>query len=399
MALFSDNLTMADVNLTDFFPNDVELNTTNSTVSPPKQSFAELQNSFYVASYVLTPIFLVIGLFGNGVTIFTMASKSFSNMTSRYILIALALSDTTLLLTQPFNKLFLRKLIGYDVRAMSDIGCKAFFHIFKTGKMTSSWLIVILCFERFVAVVFPFKTKTIITKKSILALIAIDYIFIVTYNGVWTFSSIIVDGTCKPDVTYPETKEKYRDFLLAGSSFYSLIPMIIMAILTPVIVIKLLLQRRKRKHLAGAAGDKADSETIRISAMLIGIVVAYVALVLPITIVHNLAFWRNVSAFDVNTRGFFILREVAQIFEQLNYSINFFLYVLCSSKFRGRVIELLGLSKCVERARAQSTSSKTRSTTANRTARPLENVESGASVSKNTNGEKETKTTQNHIRS
>lgn len=371
MALFYENLTSVDINLTEasYLNGSTELNISTTTLSPPKPSFAELQNNFYVASYILTPIFLAIGLFGNAVTIITMASKSFSNMTSRYILIALACSDTTLLLTQPFNKLFLRKLIGYDVRAISDIGCKAFFHIFKTGKMTSSWLIVILCFERFIAVVFPFKTKSIITKTSILTMIALDYIFMITYNGVWTFSSIIVDGTCKPDVTYPETKEKYRDFLLAGSSFYSLIPMVIMAILTPIIVVKLLIQRSKRKKLAGgAAGEKADKETVRISVMLIGIVVAYVALVLPITIVHNLAFWRNVSAFDVNTRGFFILREMAQILEQLNYSINFFLYVLCSAKFRERVLQILGVNKCIRKIRSDSSSSKTKTASGNKSA-------------------------------
>lgn len=389
MALNFENITFETVNLTtETFNSSTSPDTTTEPELPSSQGFAQLQNNFYVASYIMTPLLLVFGLFGNGVTIFTMASKSFSKMTSRYILIALAMSDTTLLLTQPFNKLFLRKLIGYDVRALSDFGCKLFFHIFKTGKMTSSWLIVILCFERFIAVVFPFKTKTIITKKIIIALIVIDYLFIGTYNAVWTFSSIVVDGTCKPDVTYPETKEKYRDFLLAGSSFYSLIPMIIMTILTPTIVTKLLFQRRKRKELAGrsgAAAEKADSETIRISAMLIGVVVAYITLVLPITVVHNLAFWRNVSAFDVNTPEFFVLREVAQILEQLNYSINFVLYVMCSEKFRNRAFEILKLQKCFKRIGAQSGAPKKKSSDPGKGTRQKNN---NASSSKDEKGEK-----------
>ena len=255
-----------------------------------------------------------------------MISKQFQNLTSRYILICLALSDTTLLLTQPFNKIFLRNVLGYDVRALSDASCKIFFHIFKTAKMTSSWLIVLLCFERFVAVVFPLKTKSIITKKIIFSLIALDYVFIGTYNAVWTFSSIVVNGVCKPDVTYPETKQKYRDFLLAGSSFYSLIPMLIMTILTPIIVTKLIMQRKKRRELSSGSGaSRKDAETIRISAMLVGVVVAYIVFILPITVVHNLAFWKGVSAFDTNTYDFFVLREVAQMLEQLiTLPISFF---------------------------------------------------------------------------
>lgn len=330
--------------------NVTELPNTTINVDLPLASggFQDIQDAFYIVGYIISPTFLLIGLFGNAITIVTMMSKEFSDLTSRYILIALAISDTTLLLTQPFNKLFVRKLIGYDVRALSDLSCKIFFHIFKTGKMTSSWLIVILCFERFIAVVFPFKTKQIITKKSVLGMIFLDYLFIGTYNGIWTFSSIVVNGVCKPDVTYPHTKEKYRQYLLAGSSFYSLIPMVVMAILTPVIVAKLWKQRSKRKAMTGsssASSEKANTEAIRISAMLIGVVVAYITFILPITVVHNLAFWRNVSAFDTNTKGFFILREVAQNLEQMNYSTNFILYVLCSAKFRKKATHLLKLHK------------------------------------------------------
>lgn len=161
-------------------------NSDNATLGPeelpqPKTiAWQHVSDNFYRANYVILPTFLVIGLFGNSLTIATMVSKEFRNLTSRYILICLALSDTTLILTQPFNKLFVRKLLGYDVRAISDVGCKTFFHIFKTAKMTSSWLIVLLCFERFVAVVIPLKAKSIITKKTIFAMIALDYIFIGT---------------------------------------------------------------------------------------------------------------------------------------------------------------------------------------------------------------------------
>ena len=320
-------------------------NVSTTALVPTEKSWATIQDNFYTATSIILPILLCTGLFGNTLTIITMMSKEFQHMTSRFILIALAFSDATLLLTQPFNKLFVQKLFGSDPRALSAVGCKAFFHIFKTAKMTSSWLIVILCFERFVAVVFPLKVKTIVTKKTIIGLIVLDYIFIGTYNAVWTFSSLIVDGVCKPDVTTPETKLLYRDFLIAGSSFYSLIPMILMVILTPIIVYKLILQSKLRRRMA-KAGAKNDSDTVRISAMLIGVVVAYITLIFPITLVHNLAFYRNVSAFDTNSLGFFVLREVAQTFEQLNYSTNFILYVMCSSTFRARVLVLLGINRC-----------------------------------------------------
>ena len=112
----------------------------------------------------------------------------------------------------------------------------------------------------------------------------------------------------------------------------------------------------------------SDSETIRISAMLVGVVVAYIVFILPITVVHNLAFWKGVSAFDTNTYDFFVLREVAQMLEQFNYSTNFFLYILCSATFRTRVFEILHVKKILRLCRPESmdstsTKNKTSSST------------------------------------
>ena len=148
------NFTMSLLNATD---NVTEV---LSTVVPPTPSpWQDLKDNFARAGYVILPTFLVIGLMGNSLTIATMLSKEFLHLTSRYILICLALSDTTLLLTQPFNKIFVQTMFGYDPRALSDSSCKIFFHIFKTAKMTSSWLVVLLCLNVLLPWYFPSKPK------------------------------------------------------------------------------------------------------------------------------------------------------------------------------------------------------------------------------------------------
>lgn len=302
-----------------------------------------IQDGFYVAGYIITPTILIIGVFGNTMTLLTVTSKSFANLTSRYILVALALSDTMLIVLQPLNKLFVRDLIGFDIRAYSDNGCKLFFWLFRTSKMTSSWLIVIMCFERFVAVVFPLQTKKIINKKIILLLILSDYLVIGTYNALWSFSSLIEDGICKPDVVFPDTKIKYRDFLVTGISLFTFIPMTFMGFFTPVIIWKLIKKRQKRRttqRMGGKVSSK-DSKEIKASVVLVAVVAAFTFLVLPIAVMFYIAFWRSFSAFEVNDLPFFICREVAQILEQVNYSINFFLYILCSEMFRKKALQLL----------------------------------------------------------
>ncbi|XP_060564898.1 C-C chemokine receptor type 6-like [Ruditapes philippinarum] len=349
-----------------FFSNATSfLNDTSNNTSPTEAPFVDerLQTAkdvMFTIQYALLPLFLVTGLFGNLFTIVTMASSRFQHLTSRYILIFLAISDTVLLLTQPFNKLWVIKMLGQDVRALSIASCKAFFVIFRSAKMTSSWLVVFLCFERFVAVVFPLKAKTIIRKRLILPAIAVNYFANFVYNSVWSFSSGVVNGICKPDL--PSLKHYY--FVIIGCSFYSFIPTALLIVFTPQIIVRLIRQTKVRRQLSTRSlttsksnavktssnpvmsRSKRDEEMMRASIMVLGVMIAYIVLIIPITTVHIYSFTAGVSAFDVNSYGFFIYRELAQMLEQINYAVNFFFYVLCSSAFRGRVKEILCFTDC-----------------------------------------------------
>ena len=350
-------------------PVNVSWNSTEETASNLTDLFAlddrqdsntltfQIKEVMFIFQYVTMPIILVIGLFGNFLTIVTMASQKFKHLTSRYILIALAISDTTLLLTQPFNKLWMINLFGTDVRAaFSDIGCKIFFHIFKTGKMTSSWLVVLLCCERFIAVVFPLHAKRLLRRKVILCAIALDYLIIGSYNAAMAFSSGIQDGVCKPDLPSPE----FKYFIVGACILYSFLPSAILLVLTPQIMIRIMRHVRIHRMMTSerkmstinqnetTTKSRKEDEMMRASVMVVGVMIAFIVLVLPIAVVHLYASLTKVSAFDQNSLGFFIFREIAQILEQVNYAINFFIYVLYSSVFRRRVSELLCMPCCLE---------------------------------------------------
>ena len=322
--------------------------TSDAQLSDDEQLLQNVKNAMFMFQYITLPLFLVIGLFGNLMIIATMASRQFRHLTSRYLLIALAISDTTLILTQPFNKIWIIKLLGTDIRAaFSNVGCKIFFHIFRTSKMTSSWLVVLLCFERFVAVVFPLKAKLIIKKKIIFPAIALDYLLIGSYNAVWTFSSGIVNGFCKPDLPSIE----HKVFVTVGCTIYSFIPSAILLVFTPQIMYKIRRQVHLRRSITASkqhltSASRKEEDMIRASIMVVCVMIAYIILVLPITIIHVYSAQIGVSAFDVNSLGFFVFREVSQVLEQINYAINFFFYILCSGRFRQRVYQILHCSCC-----------------------------------------------------
>ncbi|XP_033759091.1 growth hormone secretagogue receptor type 1-like [Pecten maximus] len=314
-----------------------------STEVPPVGGNDILLNILEVlqhANYVLLPTMLIFGLTGNTLTIIIMTSRRYAHLTSRLLLIALALSDTLLLLTQPFNKIFVIKMTGIDLRALSDIGCKIYFFLFRTSKMTSSWFVVLLCIERFIAVWFPFRAKVICTQRNTLLSISTVYVVIGTYNAVWGQWSSIVNGRCHPDgydANDPGDKDMFGRFLIGGCNLYSFIPTAIMVILTPLIIKKLLDHKKKRKAIAS---QKNKQDETRITFMLLGIVTAFIILILPVTFLHLFSFLIGVRAFGQNPNGFLIFRDVTQILEQVNYAINFVLYVTTSKQFRSGLADL-----------------------------------------------------------
>lgn len=352
MAAITQNITSYD-NSTELCNETCRSSEQIYPTSPsPRTSFDDVLDGLEYANVVLLPTCLVAGVCGNLITIFVMNTKMFSKMGSRYFLVALATSDIALLLTQPFNKMFVIKLFGRDYRAMSAIGCKIFFWYFRTGKMTSSWFVVYLCLERFTAIQFPFRVKTIFSKRNCFLGIAMVYVVIGGFNAGWTYCSKVKNGMCYPDLidkTNPGEVTLYRNMLTAGSSLYSLIPLIILVTVTPVIIISLVRSSNRRRGLTNARGK--DMDLMRATTMLVAVMVTYVLFVIPITTLHNIAFYIGVNAFGHNTKKFLIFRDVAQILEQLNYTINFFLYVCSSRHFRKGVASLLQHKKITNKFR------------------------------------------------
>ena len=98
-----------------------------------KTSIGSLLSSLYCSNrYKKTNYLLFLG---NSLTIFVMLRKPFRQMSVSVVLISLSISDTIVSLMLPFNKMFVRNMIGYDMRALSLTGCKIYFWALKAFKV------------------------------------------------------------------------------------------------------------------------------------------------------------------------------------------------------------------------------------------------------------------------
>ncbi|XP_060552919.1 delta-type opioid receptor-like [Ruditapes philippinarum] len=347
--------------------NDSETTLQNVTtpiddVKPTKNSpmssidWEDEKKAMYNIEIILHCIFLAVGLVGNGLTIGVLIYKKWKNVTSRHILIALAVSDTAMICSHTFNQDFLQDLFKLDVRAFSDIGCKIFYIFYHTSKMTSSWFIVFLCIERFVAVKFPLKVKIIITEMRIKVYIIVVYLTMTGFAIILSFSTATDNMICKKDAIASNEKQMFRALMLVEMLLYSVGPIFLMSVLTPIIILQLYKRYQYKKALTNKTetGKEREiqqlQELIRTTTVLISVVAAFIICVTPITVFQQVKFWLHIKKKEMErTYSIFVFRETSQRLEQINYSINFFLYILTSNTFRKTVLEMLHLKQNIRK--------------------------------------------------
>ncbi len=325
---------------------------TSPLTTPKARTSPDVTRYDYVG-YVSVPLLFVTGLLGNSLTVVVMAGRGFRSMPVSTFLVALAVSDTWVKLLFPLNKPFVRQLLGSDVRALSHGGCRLFMWAYRYAKTTSSWILCLITLERFVAVRFPMQAKKINTKRNAYIAIATVYCVLAAYIGYWcSWADRVISGACIPNIGSAGQEHMVGVFLVVGLSLYAYIPASLLLILNSLIVYKLCRQQRHiRIHVQPAnVQDQAKSTTNAISAMsqrqrtqrrttymLMGVSLAFVAMVTPNAVSHIVAFVRKQNVWESTDPGMIFLREVSQVMEQMNSSINFFLYVLGSERFRQRV--------------------------------------------------------------
>ena len=311
---------------------------TEVNMPAPCVSNNSLSSWITITSVAIVPLLLVVGIIGNTFTVIVMRSKRYRASPTGVYLTALALSDLIFITAYPFAKSTTRVLFGEDVRAISNVGCKLYFWVFRLTKWCSAWFVATIGCERFFVVWLPLRAKLISNKRVAVITVTCVVTIGAVYEGVRTFNTYIVNEICMPNNEPPELKQLATAFMISTTIIYTIIPKVLLLCATPLTVFKLIHQRQKRREMTHNTGS---DETVRITVMLLSVTITYIILVTPISVAHLVMYFQGNSIFLVKDTGFIIFREIAQLLEQLNFVINFFLYVVSNTSFRQKIGTLL----------------------------------------------------------
>ncbi|XP_045170790.2 somatostatin receptor type 2-like [Mercenaria mercenaria] len=297
----------------------------------------------FLLSYGTSTI-VIVGVCLNILSFIVLTRKSMRKTTSNLYLAFLAVYDTCSL---TFNF-----MIGV-IRGNSETANKSFqdnealctFHgvVVELFNLLSVWVIVAFTVERFLMVKFPLKARTWSPRKTVVTLVIVSAVMTLV-----SFHKIAVSGFEGDSVFgYKACKTRrkiFKEIIYLYVALNTWLPTVLLVTLNLTIVHELRKNRTKRLQMASTSMSKSDERATR---LLLVVSSSYVLLVLPLGIIQSTELiWNGSMAVPPGdpeyvsfmstkirlkwTRAFFFS------FYQLNFAINFFLYVASSSAVRFR---------------------------------------------------------------
>lgn len=341
----------------DFVNNnyDSEIDVRNTTFLPWSVEIEEdslLHNARLFYSYC-TPFIIVLGLFGNILSLCVFLSKNLRSLSASTYLAALSIADLLTLVFYVTVEWLRRGLVYLDPNMKSrirffdeEVVCQFQLYMSYVSRLSSAWIVVAFTMERYIGVCWPLLRKDICTKrgtKRVIGWLIASSSVVVLYKPILSAIYVSAEGN-----HYCTTDKDYGFLAFILDSIYAIlitmVPFLIISVLNILIVRKLL--RRNKRQQNHSIVTKESLIRLEFTIILLVVSFCFVAFNVPFFAVwlRNFLHSKHVSSVDVLTmyenpdveywQG--ILYITRTIF-YMNYFVNFFLYIIAGAYFRREV--------------------------------------------------------------
>lgn len=326
-------------------------------------------------------IIITFGLIGNILILVVFMQKLRRRNSNAFCFCALAISDSFALIFMLF-----RALLKSEILSNLNVTCKLikyFYHIFL---QISSWCLVLLTLDRFIAVIFVFKYQTWCKRLHVVKVFIAILLLILLLNmhllifinatekSQYTGGVLQVYGKTRLPIKYknstnkirplttikpvtPLTKkvtyvcnvsyEKYPFYFknfytkwdIYHAVIYGALPFILVFTSNIIIIAKLIKRHRKmikykdtnRKLLDPKAGGDPLIKPFQLTFMLLTVSFAFLILTSPISI-YMAFIYGNIKSVRESKRE--LIKVILRYIAYFNNAINFYIYLTTSSEFR-----------------------------------------------------------------
>ena len=253
------------------------------------------------------------------------------------LLLSLAIADNLALIS-----VILRQNGVYTLLIFSQSiwTCRVIKFIIYSSTTISSWLIVLISIERFIAVFYPLRAHMYCTRRNLLFTISILFVIIcMFYVPILFIGHVTYVNTIYVCHGFSSEKSLISIYVFLVAMAYCIIPFCIISILNIRIVKKIHSHSKFRAKHHKKAHDKSN-----LTFTMLAVCFFFIMTILPanvcyvLKIISKLCDCRLINIPD-------IVYEIVNRIMYLNHSANFVLYCLTGSVFRKTLMQLLSCCK------------------------------------------------------
>ena len=306
---------------------------------------------------VVPPILIVVGTIGNILCILVLTRRSIKVSTTALYLTFLAFSDLCVLYTGLLRQ-WLIFLFDYDVRHVSNAGCKLHIWLLYSSLDFSAWILIAVTLERVISAWCPYSAKTKCSRKYATVLVVAILIFLLGLNSHLLYGMVhkeqfdastntTVIGKCV------EINNNYGDFFNLAWPWidlcvFCLIPFSVIVIGNGFILFKVIKSQRKTKARVVPSINTGETRTSHrntskhssMTAMLFTLNMVFLITTSPVSI-YNIGYPHWVTDGTHQTYASLDLWwAIVNMLMYTNNSLNFLLYCLSGTRFRQEVKRL-----------------------------------------------------------
>ena len=286
-----------------------------------------------------SPILLVLGLFGNCLSLLVTSRDSMRGIASRRYLMAIALADNGSLVFGLLPK-WIQHRFDVDVTTFNDFLCKTRNFLFYTSQDSSIWFVCAFTFDRFMVVVFPLRRAVIRATGRIRLSIGTVVLLAVLKNLTifWSRAVVVVADLHAGSGGENETGSSYQIFCgnpSASSEYFDdyvrpwivfvtvhCLPFLLLiacniAIVREIVKVRYIAQQRDSRRSGTSRGRVA-----RMTGLCLAVSLTFLVLEFPSTVLLiGRPYWTDPPATEIHIEGKHMVPD-AGITPEGRYSLN-----------------------------------------------------------------------------
>ena len=287
------------------------------------EDFYKTTKEIYIHFIIALPIF---ALLTNSLSLFVFIMRGKKEQTVNMLLIALTISDM-LSLVNVIDVAYYYQ-VNWSLQQRTRAGCKLIQYVTNVARDCSSWLILTFTIDRFVAVWFPLKRSSIMTKRRVQLLMLGDVVLACAseINTVILFDYLKEPNYC--GATDIDFSAIYTTAFRNTIGF--LVPSSVVAVLNGLIIHRMQKYQAKRSSMMSEKESSNKGQNRSLTIMLVTTSTCSILCYLPRCIFFfYLQFGDGERSLWDWSWGHYV-----ECLALLNYGFNFFFYCLSGSQFR-----------------------------------------------------------------